>query len=121
MPKILVIDDEVDLLQLVKFRLEQEGWEVVTAQDGIAGLDAAVESQPDLIFLDIMMPQMDGFAFVERLRTTRGVHRTPVVMLTAKSTAMDIQRARDLYVQNYITKPFDPEKLVTTAKKLLKL
>lgn len=121
MPKIMVVDDEPDLVRLVQFRLEREGWQVVTASDGLSAISLAAEERPDLIFLDVMMPGMDGFEVLEQIRTRRGVYKTPVVMLTAKGTTTDLEKARELYVQHYIIKPFDPDKLVSTAKKILKL
>lgn len=121
MPKIMVVDDEPDLVRLVQFRLEREGWDVVTASDGQSALAVIAEEHPDLIFLDVMMPGMDGFEVLEQIRTRRGVHKTPVVMLTAKGTTTDLEKARELYVQHYIIKPFDPDKLVTTAKRILKI
>jgi DNA-binding response OmpR family regulator len=121
MPKILVVDDEPDLVRLVEFRLEREGWDVVTASDGLSAVGTAIDEKPDLIFLDVMMPGMDGFEVLEQIRTKRGIHKTPVIMLTAKGTTPDLEKARALYVQHYIIKPFDPDKLVATAKKVLKI
>ena len=119
MPKIMVVDDEPDLVRLVQFRLEREGWEVITATDGLSALGKAMDEHPDLIFLDVMMPGMDGFEVLEQIRSRRGIHKTPVVMLTAKGTTTDLEKARSLYVQHYVIKPFDPDKLVATAKKVL--
>jgi len=120
-PKILVVDDEPDLVKLLTFRFEREGWEVITACDGHQGVTAAEEHHPDLIVLDIMMPVLDGMEALEQIRTSRGIHKTPVVMLTAKNSAFDTARARELYVQHYVTKPFDNEKLVSTIKRVLRL
>jgi DNA-binding response OmpR family regulator len=121
MTKILVVDDEPDLVRLVEFRLEREGWDVVTASDGPTALALASEEHPDLIFLDVMMPGMDGFEVLSQIRTRRGLHKTPIVMLTARGTTGDLEKATGLYVQHYIIKPFDPEKLVSTVKKILRL
>ena len=121
MPKIMVVDDEPDLVRLVQFRLEREGWDVVTATDGLSAISTIVDEKPDLIFLDVMMPGMDGFEVLEQIRTKRGVQKTPVIMLTAKGTTGDLEKARSLYVQHYIIKPFDPDKLVERAKKILNL
>ncbi|HET6384027.1 MAG TPA: response regulator [Armatimonadota bacterium] len=119
MPKVLVVDDEADIVRLVRFRLEKEGWDVVSAFDGQSAIAAAIEHRPDLIFLDIMMPDMDGFDVLEEIRTRRGVYKTPVVMLTARRSGVDMDKARAFNVYHYITKPFDPELLITTAKKIL--
>jgi len=117
----MVVDDEPDLVRLVQFRLEREGWDVVTATDGLSAISTIVDEKPDLIFLDVMMPGMDGFEVLEQIRTKRGVQKTPVIMLTAKGTTGDLEKARSLYVQHYIIKPFDPDKLVERAKKILNL
>ena len=77
MPKVLVVDDEEDIVRLVRFRLEKEGWEVVSAFDGRSAVTAAMEHRPDLIFLDIMMPDMDGFGVLEEIRTRRGYGQSP--------------------------------------------
>ncbi|HET6382943.1 MAG TPA: response regulator [Armatimonadota bacterium] len=121
MPKIMVVDDEPDLVRLVQFRLEREGWEVVTASDGLSAVSLVIEEKPDLLFLDVMMPGMDGFEVLEQIRTRRDLHKIPVVMLTAKGGATDLEKARSLHVQHYVIKPFDPDRLVATAKKILRL
>src|ERR1035437_325366 len=76
-PKVMVVDDEPDLVRLVQFRMEREGWDVVTATDGLSALSKAMEERPDIIFLDVMMPGMDGFEVLEQIRTRRGIHKTP--------------------------------------------
>jgi DNA-binding response OmpR family regulator len=121
MPKILVVDDEIDMVNLIKFRLEVEGWEVVTAANGHSAMASAIQEHPDLILLDIMMPDMDGITVLEQIRTKRGIHRTPVVMVTAKRSVIDMEKARRMDAPYFIVKPFDPEVLITTARKALKM
>ncbi len=121
MPKIMVVDDEPDLVRMVEFRLQQEGWEVLSAGDGRAALELAQANVPDLVVLDIMMPLMDGMEVLRQLGYQRATRKIPVIMLTAKTTHVDVTNARELGVRDYITKPFDPERLVAAIRKALKL
>lgn len=121
MPRILVVDDEPDLVRLMQFRLEREGWEVVTAGDGQAALSSAMGDKPDLVVLDIMMPLLDGLEVLRQIRSHRATSKLPVIMLTAKTDLKSVDTARDLWIADYIMKPFDPEKLVQKVRKALKL
>lgn len=121
MPKILVVDDEPDVVKLVEFRMQKEGFEVLTAGDGRTGLGILEKEKPDLIILDIMMPLMDGMEVLRQIRAHRGSARVPVIMLTAKTASVTVDEARQLWVSDYVMKPFDPEKLVAKVKKALKL
>lgn len=121
MPKILVVDDEEDVVRLLEFRLSKEGFDVISCNDGRTALDLADEQKPDLILLDIMMPFMDGMEVLRQVRSRRATSRTPVIMFTAKTASVTIDEARQLWVSDYIVKPFDPEKLVLKAKKALKI
>lgn len=121
MPKILVVDDEPDVVRLVEFRLQREGFEILTSGDGRSALDLLEKEKPDLIILDIMMPLMDGMEVLREIRAQRGTSRIPVIMLTAKTASVTVDEARQLWVSDYVMKPFDPEKLVTKVKKALKL
>ena len=121
MPKILVVDDEPDVVRLVEFRLQREGFEMLTAGDGRSALDLLQTEKPDLIILDIMMPLMDGMEVLRQIRSRRGTSRIPVIMLTAKTASVTVDEARQLWVSDYVMKPFDPEKLVAKVKKALKL
>lgn len=121
MPKILVVDDEPDVVRLVEFRLQREGFEILTCSDGRSALDLLETEKPDLIVLDIMMPLMDGMEVLRQIRSHRATSRIPVIMLTAKTASVTVDEARQLWVSDYVMKPFDPEKLVTKVKKALKL
>ena len=117
--KILVVDDERDISDLVAFNLKEEGYEVITAVDGMQALNLARQYLPDLIVLDLMLPELDGVAVCEilhRLPSTAGI---PVVMLTGWSTA----EARNIGFQagatEYVTKPFSPRDLVRRIKSIL--
>lgn len=121
MSKILVVDDEPDVVRLVEFRLQREGFEILTCSDGKSALALLETEKPDLIVLDIMMPLMDGMEVLRQIRSHRATSRIPVIMLTAKTASVTVDEARQLWVSDYVMKPFDPEKLVTKVKKALKL
>ena len=105
--KILVVDDEPDLVDTVRCRLEFNGYEVVTAENGKEGLEKAASERPDLILLDHAMPVMNGVEMLERLRNHPELSGTAVIMLTASSEAHDVEKACSRGVTEYIVKPFD--------------
>ncbi|MBU1147688.1 MAG: response regulator [Candidatus Omnitrophica bacterium] len=119
--KILVIDDEEDIQKLLKVRLEQESFQVVTAGDGDVGLKIAEQELPDLIILDIMMPKVDGFSCLKDLRNLPKTKGIPVLMLSGKEE----EKVRDLFafqkISGYIEKPFELDDLVTKIKEILKI
>lgn len=105
--KVLVVDDESDVVSTVQYRLEFCEFEVIAAANGKEGLEKAASEKPDLILLDISMPVMDGHEMLERLKSRPDLKDIPVIMLTAYSDAKDIAKAADLGIVDYITKPFD--------------
>jgi DNA-binding response OmpR family regulator len=109
--KVLVADDEPHLLRLVKFRLEREGYEVLTATDGEAALQVAREQQPDLCVLDVMMPKRSGFDVLRELRSDATCANMKVIMLTARAQDRDVDVGFSLGADDYITKPFSPQEL----------
>lgn len=111
---ILVIDDNEDIRNLLRLILENAGCTVLTAVDGADGLSQIRTATPDLILLDVLMPNMDGFEFLSQIRKDKDtkIKLIPILMLTAKSSVEDIDMAIDLGVTSYIVKPFRPEKLV---------
>ena len=119
--KILVIDDEEDMRKLLKMRLEQENFNVVTASDGNVGVKTAEEELPDLILMDIMMPKMDGYTCLKEIRKLPKTKNIPVLMLSGKEE----EKVRDLFafqkISGYIEKPFELDDLVTKVKEILKL
>jgi len=121
MPKVMVVDDEPDLVRLVEFILHKEGFEVIACSDGRTALTLLEAEKPDLIILDIMMPLMDGMEVLRQIRSHRATSRVPVIMLTAKTASVTVDEARQLWVSDYVMKPFDPEKLIIKVKKALKL
>jgi two-component system KDP operon response regulator KdpE len=114
---ILLIDDDQDLLGVLKIALEQEDFKVVTAIDGSQGLRAAYDSHPDLIILDIMMPGVDGWETCRRLRELSDV---PIIMLTAKTMALDAVKGLALGADDYVTKPFDTSELIARVQASLR-
>jgi CheY-like chemotaxis protein len=119
--KILVVDDEKDILRIVAFSLQKWGYEVITANNGQEGLNKISAEKPDLILLDASMPVMDGFKMLEQLRNTPDWENIPVIMLAAHSDSRYIDTACTYGIVAYITKPFDPEKLKETIEKALSL
>lgn len=110
--RILVVDDDPDVLQYVKMNLEREGFEAETASNGIEALQVARERPPALVLMDVMMPGMDGLTALRHLRNDPVTSSVPVVMLTAKALAKDRVKGLDLGADDYITKPFAVEELV---------
>ena len=115
--KILVVDDEPSILNLIVAYLKPEGYEVYTAEDGPAGLKAARSFKPDLIVLDVMLPGMDGVEVLTRLRRESDVY---VIMLTAKTEEMDRVVGLTIGADDYVTKPFSPRELVARIKAALR-
>ncbi len=110
--KILVIDDEPNIVQTLQDRLEMNDYEVVTAGNGKEGLKKAQQEKPDVILLDVIMPIMDGHEMLEVLRKQPGGNFSSVIMLTARSQTQDIARANACGIDDYIVKPFDLSELL---------
>jgi DNA-binding response OmpR family regulator len=115
--KILLVDDDPDLLDVTAFALQQAGFVVVKAADGLAALEVFGREQPDLAVLDINMPRMDGFEVARRLRAAASI---PLLMLTARSEEADVVRALGLGADDYLTKPFSPKILIARVRALLR-
>jgi DNA-binding response OmpR family regulator len=116
--RVLVIEDDRDIARLVELALEQHGFEVRCAHDGLSGLTATQEFDPAGVILDIMLPKMDGVGVLKRLRETG--NRVPVIMLTARDTTSDKVHSLDLGADDYLTKPFDVEELLARLRALLR-
>ena len=117
MVSVMVIDDDVRMLRLIRLNLERVGYSVVTEADPKAGLESVALELPDLIILDVMMPGMDGFTCLERIREFSAV---PVIMLTAKGEEGDKVRGLDLGADDYLTKPFGPKELLARVRAVLR-
>ncbi|TRZ48776.1 DNA-binding response regulator [bacterium] len=119
--KILIIDDETDFCKLVKRNLELIGdFEVAIAGDGKQGFNSAKKLKPDLILLDIMMPRMDGFKVLEKLKSDMNTIAIPVIMLTAKGDEASKVKASELYDEEYIAKPIEAPELKTKIDEVLR-
>jgi two-component system KDP operon response regulator KdpE len=114
---ILVVDDEARMIQFIKMNLELEGFRVISAGDGYQALEKVVRELPDLIVLDVMMPDMDGF---ETLKKIREVSAVPVIFLSVKGQEFDRVRGLDLGADDYMTKPFSPRELVSRIRAVLR-
>lgn len=116
--RVLVVDDEPDAVELVAFNLKKAGFEVTTAEDGMAALEKARQA-PDLIVLDVMLPLLDGLDVCRSLRKDPKTAAIPIIMLTAKGSELDRVLGLELGADDYVTKPFSPRELVLRIKKLL--
>ena len=117
---ILVIDDEEDLIELVRYNLNKEGFEVIGAGDGESGLKQVRQNRPDLIIIDLMLPGIDGLEVCRMLRAGNETAHIPLVMLTAKGSESDRIVGLELGADDYITKPFSPRELAARIKALLR-
>jgi DNA-binding response OmpR family regulator len=117
--KILVVDDELDMLMVIKLRLEASGYEVMTATDGLEGLNSARKDSPDLIVLDIMLPKMNGYKVARFLKFDEEYKKIPIVMLTALGGDEDRATGIETGADEYLTKPFETEQLLSAVRKYL--
>jgi phosphate regulon transcriptional regulator PhoB len=119
-PKILVVDDEPDALELISYNLKAAGYDVVTAADGEEALKKARATHPSLVILDVMLPEVDGLEVCKGLRREPGTAAIPIIMLTAKAAEIDRVLGLELGADDYVTKPFSPRELVLRVKSLLR-
>ena len=120
MSKILVVDDDEAINELIKINLELLGYEVITAYDGIQGFTLAKQELPDLIILDVMMPDVDGYTVAKRVRENQTTKDIPILMLTALNMLQDKVKGFDIGVDDYLVKPFEMEELKVRVRALLK-
>ena len=118
-PKILVVDDEPDALEVLGFKLKEAGYAPIFAKDGARAIIAARDERPALIVLDLMLPEIDGLEVCKILRRDPATTMIPILMLTAKASEMDRVLGLELGADDYVTKPFSPRELVLRIKKLL--
>lgn len=119
--RILVCDDDPLLVDLLSYRLSARGFEVIVAKDGGEALDGLVEAKPDAIVLDAMMPVVDGYEVLRRVRENEAWSSVPVIMLTARKQERDVVEALELGASDYVVKPFIPEELVARLTRLLEV
>ena len=117
---ILIIEDESDILEILKYNLSKNGFEILVADSGEKGLEAASTKLPDLILLDLMLPRMDGLEVCRRLRGQERTRAIPIIMLTAKGTEADIVLGLTLGADDYVPKPFSPIELLARIKAVLR-
>jgi DNA-binding response OmpR family regulator len=118
--RILLIEDDADISELVQYNLEREGFKVYTSADGEAGFNLARQVRPDLIILDLMLPSLDGLSVCRRLRTDGLTKDTRIVMLTAKGEESDVVVGLEMGADDYVTKPFSPRELVARIRAVLR-
>ncbi|MBI4401389.1 MAG: response regulator transcription factor [Nitrospirae bacterium] len=118
--KILIVEDEKDILELVKLYLEKEGFRTCTATTGQEGLRQVHDAHPDLVILDLMLAEMDGLEVCKRIRADPHTSMTPIIMLTAKAEESDMVIGLELGADDYVTKPFSPKSLVARVKALFR-
>jgi two-component system KDP operon response regulator KdpE len=114
---VLVVDDEPRMIHFIRLNLEHDGFEVIEATSGTEGLDSIRDKLPDLVLLDVMMPELDG---LETLRMIREISTLPVIMLTAKGEEEDRVKGLELGADDYIAKPFSPREMVSRVKAVLR-
>lgn len=119
--RILIADDEKDVVTTLQFTLEKEGYQCLTAHDGKEALDKAKSENPDLIILDIMMPKMNGYKVSRLLKFDKKYKHIPIIMLTARTQEKDRKLGDETGADMYVTKPFEIDDLVNTIRNILKL
>lgn len=117
--RILVVEDDPNTVRLISYTLEQEGYEVLTASNGIEGLKKAQEEEPELLVLDVMLPGLDGFEVCHRLRSEPRTAALPILMLSAKAQETDIATGIKMGADDYLAKPADPLEVVEKVRTLL--
>ncbi|MCX5701185.1 MAG: response regulator [Candidatus Omnitrophica bacterium] len=118
--RILIVDDEVDLVDMVSLRLEANNFQVIKAFDGQDGLDKARKEKPDLIILDLMLPKIDGYKVCRMLKFDDKYKNIPIILFTAKVQDSDKKLGEDVKADAYVTKPFEAEVLLSKIKELIK-
>lgn len=122
--KILIVDDEDHLRMLIEQALEEledEGVEFFTASDGAAALELIMDEKPDLVFLDVMMPKMNGLEVCRKVKLEEKMDEVSIIILTAKGQELDKKKGEEVGADIYMTKPFDPDKLLEKAREILEL
>ncbi len=119
--KVLLVDDDPVILKLLQVNFEMEGYTVMMANDGVEGVEMARSQRPDIVLCDIMMPRMDGLEVTRTLKADEETRRIPIILLSARAQAFDIQEGKAVGADDYVTKPFDPLELLDRVKDLLQI
>jgi len=117
--KVLVVDDEIHIVHVVTIKLRNNGYEVISADNGADAYDLACQEKPDMIIADFQMPVMTGLELVERLREDDDTRYIPVIMLTARTHALSKAQCEELYIASCVSKPFSPRALLATVEEIL--
>lgn len=117
--KVLVADDEIHIVHVVAIKLRNNGYEVITAQDGAEAYELACEHKPDIVVSDLQMPIMNGFEFIEKLRANELMADVPVIMLTARSFEVEDEEKQRLKISECLSKPFSPKELLRIVEDVL--
>ena len=117
--KILIVDDEPDILRLTSLRLRKLGYDVLTAADGKEALEIITNEKPDLVLLDLLMPFMDGAEVCKRVKNDKKLRHIPIILFTAHSDTTIPEKTKKLGAEDYIVKPFDPEELTYKVEEIL--
>ncbi len=120
MKRVLIIEDDRDIIELVRYNLEQEGFSLGSARDGLSGLEQVKKSPPDVLLLDLMLPKLSGLEICKAIRRDEKLNRLPILMLTARGDESDRVIGLELGADDYVTKPFSPRELVARVKALLR-
>jgi phosphate regulon transcriptional regulator PhoB len=120
MKRILIIEDDRDIIELVRYNLVNEGFQVTAASDGTAGLASVKKSPPDILLLDLMLPRISGLEICKEIRRDSALNRLPILMLTARGEEADRVVGLEMGADDYVTKPFSPRELVARVKALLR-
>jgi len=117
--KVLIVDDEPNILMSLDFLMQKEGYEVLVARNGTEALESLENNQPDIVLLDIMMPDVNGYEICQHIRKKEGLENCKVIFLSAKSKESDIQKGYEAGADFYLTKPFSNKSLIIKVKELL--
>ncbi|MHC4740038.1 MAG: response regulator [Planctomycetota bacterium] len=117
--KVLVVDDEIHIVHVVAIKLRNNGFSVITAENGAQAFERACEDKPDIIVTDCQMPVMTGLELIEKLRKNEGTKETPVIMLTARSFAIEQKQKEQLQISECLSKPFSPKELLRSIEDIL--
>lgn len=119
MAKVLIIEDDIMLLETTKFRLEANGYEVITAENGKDGSFKAMSEKPDIMLVDLMMPEVDGFETIKIVRSNSDLKNTPIIVVSALGREEDIKKAKDAGANDFVTKPYSADELLGKIKDFL--
>ena len=118
--KILIVEDESDILVTLQILLQSEGFDVITATDGMEALNKVKSGSPSLIILDLMIPKLDGYKVCRILKFDERFNKIPIIIITARAQESDKEKSKEVGADYYITKPFEPEELLSKIKEFLK-